>query len=447
METNNTILSSGNGILQPKKVIADDSGLDHGNEVTEIISNKPPFWVRWGILFFFFLLLMIALISWFIQYPDIVSANGVLNSVNAPKAVISLSGGKLVKLFVKESQSVAAGEILGYMESTADHKDVIALSELIDSSSIKMTKQPEGDITTTILSASFTNLGELQSDYQVFNQACISFSDYLRSGFYVKKRNMLMADMNNLQRLHSTLLQQKELYRQDLNLTDTTFRANEILKEQKVISALEYRNEKSKRIAKQMSLPQVSSSIISNEGQQNEKRKEIAELENQIRQQGSIFIQAMNTFKSRVDDWKKKYLLIAPISGAISFSAFLQENQQLKPGQIICYVNPGNTNYYVEALIQQYNFGKVKKGQQVLLKFPAYPYHEFGTVKGVVELINATPSDSGYLAKVSLPEGLITNYKKQLRYNDRLPVQADIITENLNLLQRVFYNFRKNMSQ
>ncbi|WP_276500037.1 hypothetical protein [Terrimonas pollutisoli] len=111
------------------------------------------------------------------------------------------------------------------------------------------------------------------------------------------------------------------------------------------------------------------------------------------------------------------------------------------------HINPGNTNYYVEALIQQYIFGKVKKGQQVLLKFPAYTCHEFGTGKGVVELINATPSDSGYLAKVSLQGGLITNYKKQLRYNDKLPVQADIITENLNLLQRVFYNLRKNISR
>ncbi len=45
---------------------------------------------------------------------------------------------------------------------------------------------------------------------------------------------------------------------------------------------MEYRNEKSKLIAKQLSLPQINASIVSNESQQNEKRKEIAELENQI---------------------------------------------------------------------------------------------------------------------------------------------------------------------
>ncbi len=37
---------------------------EHGNEVEEIISKKPPFIVRWGTLFFFILLLMIGAISW-----------------------------------------------------------------------------------------------------------------------------------------------------------------------------------------------------------------------------------------------------------------------------------------------------------------------------------------------------------------------------------------------
>lgn len=446
METKHTIFDSSNGVSSIKNISIANTFSNHGNEVVEIISARPPFWVRWGIVFFFFFLLVIALVSWFIDYPDIVIANGVLNSINAPKEVIAQSGGKLVKLFVSENQTVAKNEVLGHIESTASHKEVIALSQLIDTSSEKLARTGTVDL-TGILSAPFKNLGELQSAYQVFNQACVSFSNYLQNGFYVKKRSMLTNDMNYLQQLHATLHQQKSLHQQDLYLSDTTFRANEILKEQKVISALEYRNEKSRRIAKEMSLPQITSSIISNESQQNEKKKEIAELDNQIQQQKNVFIQAMNTFKSQVDEWKRKYLLVAPINGVAYFSAFLQENQQLRQGQVVCYINPGDTDNYMEILIPQYNFGKVRPGQQVLLKFPAYPYQEFGTVKGVVEFISTTPSDSGYLAKVSLPNGLVTNYKKQLRYNTGLSAQADIITEDMNLLQRLFNNLRKNISQ
>ena len=54
----------------------------------------------------------------------------------------------------------------------------------------------------------------------------------------------------------------------------------------------------------------------------------------------------------------------------------------------------------------QYNFGKLKPGQKVLLKFQAYPFQQYGSVAGKIDHISASPSDSGYLAKVILPEGL-----------------------------------------
>lgn len=446
MEVDKNILNSDNGVSQVKGISAINTFSNHGNEVTEIISNKPSFIVRWGTLFFFFLLLLIGFLAWFIEYPDKVVAKGILHSINAPKEVIAQSGGKLTRLFVKENQGVTKNEVLGYMESIANPQEIIALSRLMDT--VKQKLDSNGvELISRYLPVPYNDLGELQSSNQNFNQAFISFSNYLQDGFYLRKRLMLDNDMNYLQQLHVTLLQQKSLLQQDLQLTDTTFRANEILKEHKVISAMEYRNEKSKRIAKEMSLPQINSSIISNVNQQNEKRKEIAELENQIQQQENIFIQALNTFISQVDEWKRKYLLIAAVDGKVTFAAFLQENQQLRQGQTICYINPGNTDYYIEVLIPQYNFGKIKTSQKVLLKFPAYPYQEFGSVKGTIDIINTTPTDSGFLAKVTMPEGLVTNYKKSIQYRTGLSVQAEIITENMNLLQRLFYNLRKNISQ
>jgi HlyD family secretion protein len=142
---------------------------------------------------------------------------------------------------------------------------------------------------------------------------------------------------------------------------------------------------------------------------------------------------------------EKKYFLIAPIDGIVSFSTFLQENQQLRQGKIICFINPGNSNYYVEAVIPQYNFGKVKTGQEVLLKFQAYPYQEFGSVKGRLEFISNAPSDSGYLAKVSLPDRLVTNYKRRLQFYSGLSMQADIITAKRRLLERFFSSFRSKL--
>ncbi|MGI8952909.1 MAG: HlyD family secretion protein [Chitinophagaceae bacterium] len=418
----------------------------HSEAVSEIISNQPGFLIRYGISIFFLVLILIATACWFIQYPDIVAAKAKLTSINAPKAVVCKIDGKLIKLNVKEGDVVKSNNILGFMESTADAKQVLRLSSYLDTISLMIDKNETENLSKTSLAA-FENLGELQQSYQTFTQAFINFKNYLSNGFYEKKKEMLASDMNYLKGLYENIIQQKTIQQQDLALAQKTFDANDTLKKQKVISDLEYRNEKSKLLNKQLTLPQINASLISNEDQQNEKQKEILELENTIGQQKAIFQQAVNTFKSEIDDWKKKYLLIAPIDGKIFFANFLQENQQLQANQIICYIKSGNSSYYAEMFIPQSNFGKVKSGEKVLLKFPAYPDAEFGSVEGKIDFISNIPSDSGYLAKLSLPNGLTTNYNKQIFFRDGLVANAEIITQNMRLLQRLFYNMYQQVKR
>ncbi len=419
---------------------------DHSDEIEEIISKKPPFIVRWGTVFFFFLLLLIGLICWFVQYPDIVTAKAKLTSLNAPKRVISRTDGKLIKLTIKDDDIVQSGAIIGFMESTADHEQILALSANIDTLSV-MFSSNNATIPSGFFIQPYKNLGELQQAYQTFSHAFIDFKNYLHGGFYEKKKQILGNDLSDIKRLNAHLAERKVSQQQDVALAQKTFEMNEILKKEKVISELEYRNEKSKLLMKQMSIPQINEAIIANETQQNEKRKEIMELDNTIAQQASVFQQALNTFKSEIDDWKKKYLLVAPVSGKISFAGFLQENQQLKAGQTVCFVNPGNSAYFAETFIPQENFGKVKKGEKVFLKFSSYPSQEFGSVTGKLDFISAIPTDSGYIAKIILPDGLVTNYNKQVQYREGLTANAEIITRNMRLIERFYYNLRKEVQR
>ena len=73
---------------------------------------------------------------------------------------------------------------------------------------------------------------------------------------------------------------------------------------------------------------------------------------------------------------------------------------------------------------------------------PAYPYREFGTLHGKLEFISAIPTDSGFTAKVVLPNGLQTDYKKQLQYREGLAAKAEIITEEQTLSDRIFRELR-----
>ncbi len=430
-----------------KRFSANGQLLERGLAVQELISNKPGYLIRWGITIFLCILMAIIAATWFIQYPDVVTGKAKLTSLNAPKEIVAKSEGQLMKLLKKEGDSVHKDEVIGYMESNADHQKVLRLSAVLNTLQNDLNNGNTEAVNnfSNEVAVSKNELGELQPFYQSFIESSLLFKNYLSNGFFIRKKAMLFKDLSNLQRIKSNLNLQKNIDQQDLGLAEKTFSANEQLKKDSVISDFEYRTERSKLLAKKMTLPQISTSIISNEDQQNQRQKEIVELENQISQQKSIFAQELNTFISHVDEWKKKYLIISPIEGSIHFSGIVQEHQRLHLNQLVCFVSSKASRYYAEMYIPQFNLGKVRSGQPVLLKFPSYPYQEYGSLKGNIEFISTIPTDSGYLARVSLANELTTNYQKQIQYRDGLIAYGEIILKNMSLLKRLYYNIKKQV--
>jgi len=420
--------------------------LQRSELLQEIVSNKPGFLIRWGNLLFLIIFLFVVAACWFIKYPDVIQASAKLTSINAPKPVVSLTGGKLITLHVVESQSVKKGDILGYIESTANHGAVLSLSNVLDTMQLLLVNQQSDQLRQYFINTA-GQLGELQASYQLFSQAFLSFNNYLADGFYQRKKELLVQDKINLEKLYQYLVDQQKLQEQDLALTQKTFDANQSLKKENVISDFDYRLEESKLINKKLSLPQIRSALVNNENQQIEKQKEMMELENTISQQKLIFQQALNTFRSEVNEWRLRFVLTSPLAGKVAFASFIQENQQLQPNQTICYINPENSQYFAEIIIPQSNFGKVRLNQKVLLKFESYPFQEFGSVIGKVEFVSRIPEEKGYLAKVALTQGLTTNYKKEVQYRDGLSATAEIITQDMRLLERFYYNFLKQVQK
>ncbi|WP_448635136.1 hypothetical protein [Pedobacter panaciterrae] len=73
-----------------------------------------------------------------------------------------------------------------------------------------------------------------------------------------------------------------------------------------------------------------------------------------------------------------------------------------------------------------------------------YPYQEYGIVEGRVQNISLTPDAKGnYYVDVILPKGLKTSHYKSLIFDKELKGKAEIVTQDLRLIERVFYQFRK----
>jgi HlyD family secretion protein len=410
----------------------------------EFISHRPGALIRYGIPVFFLVLISLAIGSYFIQFPDVVKASARINTLNAPKPVVVKNGGRLVKLFVTDNTNVQNGTLIGFIESIADPQEVLKLSALLDTLQLLTADNRTEEIPGLLEPErnQFKKLGELQPGHEAFIRGYLEFTEYLNSGFYVSKKKMLRKDIDNTLRMLSILNEQKTLQQQDLDLTTETYNVHDTLHDESLINDIEYRNLKSQLINKKMSIPQMNASIITNQTQQNTLNKEMLELENRIIQQKKVFTELLNTYRNSAEEWKQKFMLIAPVKGQIVFSGFVEENQQLKTGQLIGFITNETNSYYAEMLIPFTNSGKVIKGQDVLLKFPAWPSQEFGSVKGKIDYIKAIPADSGYLAKVILPFGLTTNYKKELLFSEGMIANAEIITADKRLSDRFIEQIR-----
>ena len=411
----------------------------------EIISRKPDFMEKWALLIFMGILLLAVAATWFIKYPDIVEASATLTAFNAPKEIVTLQEGRLTKLLVHNNENVTKNQVLGWIESTASHEEILELSAQLDSS-ISLLNTGQGEKVGLLLQKRFTDLGEIQQEYQTFIAALQLFNDYSADGFSIRKKAMLQSDIRALDSAGRVIQNQKALTEQDIKLTEETYNMNKKLYDEKVISPDELRTEKSKVINKQMAIPQLEASLLSSEAQKRDKLKELSQVDHDIAQAQLTFQQALQSLKSSVNDWKKKFILQAPVDGKVVFIIPLQENQFLQQGKLVGYINPDDSHFYVEINLPQSNFGKIDTGLQVQLRFDAYPYQEVGFVGGTLSYVSNIPSDSGFLANVRLDRGLVTNDGKSIPYKSGLKAQAIIITRNMRLLQRLWFGINKSTS-
>ncbi len=151
-----------------------------------------------------------------------------------------------------------------------------------------------------------------------------------------------------------------------------------------------------------------------------------------------------NNLKEALKIWEMNYLLKSSISGKVSFQQYWGENQFVEAGENVMIILPSNSDLFAKLTTPPQNTGNIKVGQKVLIKLTNFPYQQFGVIQGIVKNISIFSDDNGdYVVIVALPNGLSTSYDKNLNFTQELQGTAEIITEDLRLIERLFYQFRK----
>ena len=414
-------------------------------EVEEIIGRPPHWLVRGGTAAFMAVLALIFIAASVIKYPEVITAPLKLTAINAPKTLESEINGKLVKLHYENNQQVEEGTIVAWLESTADHLSVIELSVRMDSMRGWL-QTGELEQFRSVKIEKFSDLGELQSQFQSFEQALREFITYLPGGFYSQQLEILKEDLDYNRRLLKKLKEQKTIQEVSLKLAQKEYEMQKMLIKRDLTAPIDLEQAKNDVATSRLPLKKTESSIINNHVSKAEKKKELMELNKQIKEQRSVFLQALNSMKSAIELWKSNYFVISPIEGQLVYAGIPQENQTLQEGQIIGYVQPANTHFFGQLAVSQRSFGKIKEGQEVLVRFSGYPDHEFGSVTGRIDYLSEFPvQDSVFMAKVIFPNEFITNYGRQITPVDGMRGKAEIITQDMRFVERIYNNLTKEL--
>jgi HlyD family secretion protein len=302
-----------------------------------------------------------------------------------------------------------------------------------------------------------SDLGELQPAYNALQKSLSDYNYFLTTDYHNKKIATIRRQIDIQQILLNQGYRQLKLQKEQLHIADLQFSRDSILFVQTVIAAAEYEKAKSTKLQAYQSYESTKTALESQKISILQLEQAIVDLEQQRAEQEAQHKLSINTtfdqLKAQLQSFKKTYFLESPSDGIVTFTKYWQPKQNLRAGDVVLTIVPEKEEKITGKIyLSPQGAGKVKIGQSANIKFDSYPYLEYGLIKVQIKNIALVPIVEGenrfYVLEVDFPEHnctdalqcvstkLITNYGKTITFSQQMTGTAEIITEDLRLIDR-----------
>lgn len=415
-------------------------------KIQEIIGYIPHWIIRWGITVIFATILILIIGSWVFKYPDMIKAQIVVSTINSPAPVVSHANGRINQLFVKNNQKVEQGMVLAVIENPANYYDIVELKSSLDSCKDFIISFDTNKMKT--LRNDYV-LGEIQPNYSTFIKNYRSYQSFTEMNYHNKKIKSVKSRLANYKIYIHQIKNQNHLFKKELDVTEKQYARSQKLFKNDLISEKDYEISTSSDLQKKQSYAASKSNLTNLQIQLTQLQESVLELEMQYmekkKQLELSLEESYENIQSNIKKWEKSYVLKSSISGTVTFTQFWSKNQNVRNGDIVMTVVPvGNTDIQGRLYVTVQGSGKVKKGQEVNIKLNDFPHMEFGILRGIVEsksLVPIKPESEkqlpAYVIEISFPKGMITNYGKKLTFSQEMVGEAEIITDDLRLIEKI----------
>lgn len=413
----------------------------YSEEVRDVLNDPPKSIFKWGNTILLGFVLLIFILAYYIKYPDIITGQVIITTSTPPEKLIAKTSGKIAKIIIQDKADVKPNTPLAIIENAADYKAVFQLKSVLDTINLDKNTFP-------FELFSGANFGDLEAPFALFQKEYIA-SDLNKQlkPFQVESSAQSFESRQLNERLN-LLINQKEINQAELQLQKKDIDRYEQLFKKGIISAQEIEKQRLQYLQAEKAYQSLLSSISQlksslNDLNRNSQVTKINENKENVNLERSV-LQAFYQLKKAVKDWELQYAFVSSINGKVSYLQVWSENQFIQAGETLFSIVPIDSKNFIGKLkAPAQNSGKIKVGQKVNIRLANYPDREFGILEGKVKNISLTPDKEGNLRiDVELPKGLQTSYKKEIEFQQEMIGTADIITEDLRLIERLLYQFR-----
>lgn len=429
-----------------KKDVSNQNIEIRSEEFQEILGKIPGWILQKGILVVacFFLIILVG--SAFFKYPDVITTEMTLTSITPPAALMAKTSGHLRELYVNDKDSVKRLKYLAVIENSARTSDVLLLKSYLQTFALFPDSIPA-------LPPKGLQLGTMQSLYSSFYSTLFEYREFLLLQYYLKKNEFVKKRIEEFKQYTQTIVEQEYIVKEQEIIQYGQYQRDSILNMKKLISKEDLENSRNQYLQGCLSVKNLNSTVQNAKIQITQLAESLLDTENEYIEKKNELENGLSTITmqllTEIQAWELMYALISPIDGEITFTNYWTTNQNVIAGEVVFNIIPTSKAQIIgKAKMPIARSGKVKIGQSVNIRFVNFPDNEFGIVRGIVKRVSAVPTsnnqdDKYYIVEIELPNGLCTIYDKELPYLPDMIAQADIVTEDLSLLERFFLPLKK----
>jgi hypothetical protein len=391
--------------------------------------------------------------SWFIKYPDKLEGQALLQTLDPPVDIVPVVSANIDALLAANGSQVKARQQLAVLESGADWNAMMMLEKWLNQRKGKSIAEQRPPLNST-----GWKLGPVSSAFNNYTQAVERWIEIFQAPRIPQKIAALKSESRRLEELFSSLERQETIYQKEFELLQKDLKRAELLLASQTISEVEWEQKTNAMLQGKQQLERYQTEKIQNHLSREQLTAQIQELTQDRRQalfeQQQAVTTAAEALEQSLADWKQQYIIRSPGDGRLSWSSGLVNGSFAAAGTTMGTLSPSQRDnpIVIRCWVPVLGTGRLELGNTVQLQLDKYPHEEYGVLEGQLSHIAALPEMKGeyqtpmYELTASVDTPLVTNYQKNIPFQQNSPGRALVITKERRLLERFLDKLKRRIN-